>query len=151
MSTSDLPSSTCPHPGARAERCHTPLSENLSGLRRHHHRLKHLPIWRHELREDGRTTWTSPAGEHVETFPELWVHVGDELSPPPEGAKKEEEKEAPAVDINFMFHPNFHGPVPNWGIPSRRPRTASSGSEGKGRLLRDRWGKGIATLATCPA
>lgn len=91
--------------------------KNLSGLCRHHHRLKHLPTWRHELHEDGRTTWTSPTGEQVETFPELWVHVGDEVSPPPEGAKEEEEKEVeekgePAVDINLLFHPNFHGPVP---------------------------------------
>ena len=68
--------------------------------------------WRHELHEDGRTTWTNPTGEQVETFPELWVHVGDEVSPPPEGAKEEEEKEEPAVGINLLFHPNFHGPVP---------------------------------------
>lgn len=111
MSTPDLPSPTCPHPGARAERCHAPLPKNLSGLCRHHHRLKHLPTWRHELHEDGRATWTSPTGEQVETFPELWVYVGDEVSPPPEGAK-EEEKEEPAVDINLLFTPNFHGPVP---------------------------------------
>lgn len=60
---------------------------NLSGLCRHHHRLKHTPSWSHRLTEDGRTVWVSPAGAEVETFPSLWVHT-DEDSPPPEGANE---------------------------------------------------------------
>ncbi|KRE38370.1 hypothetical protein ASG73_05320 [Janibacter sp. Soil728] len=59
---------------------------NLSGLCRHHHRLKHTPGWTHRLHEDGRTEWISPAGVATGTFPSLWVHTDDEDSPPSEGA-----------------------------------------------------------------
>ncbi|WP_068265188.1 HNH endonuclease signature motif containing protein [Janibacter limosus] len=59
---------------------------NLSGLCRHHHRLKHTPGWTHRLHEDGRTEWISPAGVATGTFPSLWVHTDDEGSPPTEGA-----------------------------------------------------------------
>ncbi|MDN5716931.1 MAG: HNH endonuclease [Janibacter sp.] len=64
---------------------------NLSGLCRHHHRLKHSPGWTHTLHEDGRTEWTSPAGTVVETFPSQWVHVGDECPPHAEGADSPDE------------------------------------------------------------
>lgn len=62
---------------------------NLSGLCRHHHRLKHTPAWTHTLHPDGRTEWVSPGGFSASTFPALWVHTegeGDAASPPAEGA-----------------------------------------------------------------
>lgn len=64
---------------------------NLSGLCRHHHRLKHTPGWTHTLHEDGRTEWVSPGGLPASTFPATWVHTedeGDAASPPVEGAKE---------------------------------------------------------------
>ena len=104
---------------------------NLSGLCRHHHRVKHSPRWTHTLHEDGRAEWTSPAGVPASTFPAHWVHSLDEgevpvsawaageptlgpddggqlvvapASPPVEGAKEGgEELVAPAVEC---------GPVP---------------------------------------
>lgn len=111
---------------------------NLSGLCRHHHRLKHTPSWTHELHEDGRTTWTSPTGEQVETFPELWVHVGDEVSPPPEGAKEEEEKEVEEKGGAGRRHQPFVPPeLPRAGAVLRGPfETAAVG------LLRERDGRG---------
>ncbi|WP_435198114.1 hypothetical protein [Janibacter sp. GS2] len=67
---------------------------NVSGLCRHHHRLKHTPGWTHTLHPDGRTEWVSPGGLPASTFPALWVHTevddgwdtdaGD--SPPSQGA-----------------------------------------------------------------
>lgn len=59
---------------------------NLSGLCRHHHRLKHTASWTHVLHPDGRTEWVSPGGVCVETFPAMWVHTEEEASPPAEGA-----------------------------------------------------------------
>lgn len=63
---------------------------NLSGLCRHHHRLKHTPGWTHTLHEDGRTEWVSPGGLLASTFPATWVHTDDEReadSPPSKGAR----------------------------------------------------------------
>lgn len=67
---------------------------NVSGLCRHHHRLKHTAGWTHTLHPDGRTEWVSPGGLPASTFPALWVHteVDDgwdpdaEDSPPSQGA-----------------------------------------------------------------
>ena len=42
---------------------------NLSGLCRHHHRVKHAPGWRHVLREDGVTEWVSPGGVNRVSLP----------------------------------------------------------------------------------
>ena len=42
---------------------------NLSGLCRHHHRVKHAPGWRHTLHADGTTEWTSPGGTQRVTWP----------------------------------------------------------------------------------
>ena len=65
---------------------------NLSGLCRHHHRLKHSPRWSHTLHEDGRTEWTSPTGVAASAHPAHWVHSLDEgerpPSPPVEGASR---------------------------------------------------------------
>ena len=65
---------------------------NLSGLCRHHHRLKHSPRWSHTLHEDGRTEWTSPTGVAASAHPAHWVHYLDEgerpPSPPVEGASR---------------------------------------------------------------
>ncbi|QOK23871.1 hypothetical protein IGS73_05685 [Janibacter indicus] len=65
---------------------------NLSGLCRHHHRLKHSPRWSHTLHEDGRTEWTSPTGVAANSYPAHWVHSLDEgetpPSPPVEGASR---------------------------------------------------------------
>lgn len=68
---------------------------NLSGLCRHHHRLKHTPGWTHTLHPDGRTEWVSPGGLRASTFPALWVHTEPDEgwdpdaqdSPPAQGAK----------------------------------------------------------------
>lgn len=73
----------------------TSTPTNLSGLCRHHHRLKHTPGWSHALQPDGRTEWVSPGGLPASTFPALWVHTeadegwdpDAEDSPPSEGAK----------------------------------------------------------------
>ncbi|WP_303708269.1 HNH endonuclease signature motif containing protein [Janibacter sp. CX7] len=51
---------------------------NLSGLCRHHHRLKHSPRWTHTLHEDGRTEWVSPTGAAASTHPGHWVHSLEE-------------------------------------------------------------------------
>ncbi|WP_433955857.1 hypothetical protein [Janibacter indicus] len=65
---------------------------NLSGLCRHHHRLKHSPRWSHTLHQDGRTEWTSPTGVAANSYPAHWVHSLDEgetpPSPPVEGASR---------------------------------------------------------------
>ncbi|SMC59172.1 HNH endonuclease signature motif containing protein [Janibacter indicus] len=75
-----------PHP--QGPSCPT----NLSGLCRHHHRLKHSPRWSHTLHEDGRTEWTSPTGVAASAHPAHWVHSLDEgerpPSPPVEGASR---------------------------------------------------------------
>lgn len=70
--------------------------DNLSGLCRHHHRLKHSPGWTHTLHEDGRTEWTSPTGDVVETFPDMWVHVGDDISPPQRGRTRRARANRPS-------------------------------------------------------
>lgn len=71
--------------------------DNLSGLCRHHHRLKHSQRWTHRLRKDGTTEWISPAGVSTITFPAQWIHTEDEggdpasfASPPWEGANGDE-------------------------------------------------------------
>lgn len=77
-----------------------PLGEsspsNLSGLCRHHHRVKHSPRWSHTLLPDGTTEWRSPGGVPAMTFPDHAVHVDEDegrevhalLSPPQEGARQ---------------------------------------------------------------
>ncbi len=68
----------------------TSSPSNLSGLCRHHHRLKHSARWTYTLHPDGRTEWISPSGVSADTFPTMWVHAedeGEESSPPAEGAK----------------------------------------------------------------
>ena len=69
---------------------------NLSGLCRHHHRLKHSPRWTHRLHPDGTTEWVSPGGVESVTFPAQCVHTEEEDedstpatdSPPSMGAKE---------------------------------------------------------------
>ncbi|WP_106819459.1 HNH endonuclease signature motif containing protein [Janibacter massiliensis] len=46
---------------------------NLSGLCRHHHRVKHAPGWRHTLHADGTTEWTSPGGTQRVTWPTAYA------------------------------------------------------------------------------
>lgn len=79
------------HATAWPEGASTPA--NVSGLCRHHHRLKHSPRWSHRLNLDGTTEWVSPTGVSAMTFPAQWVHTDDEWeeepsSPPAEGAKE---------------------------------------------------------------
>ncbi|MDN5744601.1 MAG: HNH endonuclease [Nocardioidaceae bacterium] len=63
---------------------------NLSGLCRHHHRLKHSARWTHRQSADGTSEWISPGGVAAMTFPAQWIHTEDEggelASPPSQGA-----------------------------------------------------------------
>lgn len=77
---------------------------NLSGLCRHHHRLKHSARWTHTLHPDGRTEWISPGGVSADTFPTMWVHAEDEggsASPPAEGTKSRDLAEDLAMAPPF--------------------------------------------------
>ncbi len=55
---------------------------NLSGLCRHHHRVKHSPRWTHLLHEDGTTEWISPGGVPAMTFPDHAVLTDPDESIP---------------------------------------------------------------------
>ena len=63
---------------------------NLSGLCRHHHRVKHSPRWSHRLREDGTTEWITPGGVPAFTLPVHAVDEGEEDSSPLTGTTSDD-------------------------------------------------------------
>ncbi len=73
----------CRFPGCRQPRIdldhpdpypHGPTAEyNLTGLCRHHHRLKQHPRWRAKLDHTARMTWTTPTGHTHTTDPPIPV------------------------------------------------------------------------------
>lgn len=96
---------------------------NLSGLCRHHHRMKQTPGWKHVLTAEGVSQWTSPDGILKTSYPEQWVHTDDEdqetpetapASPPVEGAsdlaaeveEQEVEEEVEEQEVE-LFTPPF--------------------------------------------
>lgn len=103
---------------------------NLSGLCRHHHRLKHTPAWSHTLHPDGRTEWVSPGGVSASTFPALWVHTQDEggsASPPPEGAN--ETRPTYFCDEDEELKAFYAARVAALGSEARRQELASVGTD----------------------
>ncbi len=82
----------CRFPGCRQPRTdldHTipypagPTADyNLTGLCRHHHRLKQHPQWQAKLEPDARMTWTTPTGHTHTTTPPTPVEPA-EPDPPP--------------------------------------------------------------------
>ncbi len=74
-------------PGTRTDLDHTiaypagPTADyNLTGLCRHHHRLKQHPRWQASLTPEARMTWTTPTGHTHTTDPPTPVEPAD---PPP--------------------------------------------------------------------